>query len=43
MRNRLIQRYAAVEADVLWTTVLVDLPEVIRQLTVILGEHASDR
>ena len=39
MRNRLIHGYDVVEADVLWTTVLVDLPELIRQLTAILGEQ----
>jgi len=36
MRNRLIHGYSAVDRDVIWAVVAVDLPELIRELEAIL-------
>ncbi|PWH18803.1 MAG: hypothetical protein DDG59_05190 [Anaerolineae bacterium] len=38
MRNRLIHGYDAVDANLLWDTVTVDLPPLIEALERILGE-----
>lgn len=46
MRNRLIHGYDVVDADVLWDTVLVDLPPLVDSLEMILAQHdagAADR
>ena len=37
MRNRLIHGYDAVDLDVLWDTVRIDLPQLIEELERILG------
>jgi uncharacterized protein with HEPN domain len=37
MRNRLIHGYDAIDLDVLWDTVKVDLPQLIDELEQILG------
>jgi len=36
MRNRLVHGYDAIDLDVLWDTVQVDLPELIEKLERIL-------
>ena len=36
MRNRLVNGYDAIDLDVLWDTVQVDLPELIKKLERIL-------
>jgi uncharacterized protein with HEPN domain len=37
MRNRLVHGYDAVDLDVLWDTVRIDLPQLIEELERILG------
>jgi len=37
MRNRLVHGYDAIDMDVLWDTVRVDLPQLIEELERILG------
>jgi uncharacterized protein with HEPN domain len=37
MRNRLVHGYDAIDLDVLWDTVLIDLPQLIEELERILG------
>ncbi len=38
MRNRLIHGYDSVDLDILWDTIVVDLPPLIAELGKILGE-----
>jgi uncharacterized protein with HEPN domain len=42
MRNRLIHGYDAVDLDVLWDTIEVDLPPLIAELGKILGENGEE-
>ena len=37
MRNRLVHGYDAIDLDVLWDTVRIDLPQLIEELERILG------
>jgi len=37
MRNRLVHGYDAIDLEVLWDTVRVDLPQLIEELERILG------
>jgi uncharacterized protein with HEPN domain len=37
MRNRLVHGYDAIDLDVLWDTVRIDLPQLIEELESILG------
>jgi uncharacterized protein with HEPN domain len=39
MRNRLIHGYDAVDLDILWDTLVVDLPSLIAELNKILGQY----
>jgi uncharacterized protein with HEPN domain len=39
MRNRLIHGYDAVDLNLLWDTLVVDLPPLIEALERILGEN----
>jgi len=41
MRNRLIHAYDLISEDVLWDTVLRDLPELIKQLEAAIDELSS--
>lgn len=38
MRNRIIHGYDAVDFDILWAVVTVDLPPLVTQLEAILAE-----
>ena len=42
MRNRLIHGYDAVDLDVLWDTIEVDLPPLIAEIEIIIGQAGEE-
>ncbi len=41
MRNRLIHAYWEVDLDLVWDTIALDLPDLIRQLTELVGDSPA--
>ena len=42
MRNRLVHGYFDIDLSLLWATITEDLPELIRELDLVVGEDEED-